>query len=53
MVCFNARGNYIRKIAKKKKKKKKGKNSSTEKKAKVISHIVKYLQVETETMKSE
>ena len=37
----------------KKKKKKKGKNSSTEKKAKVISHIVKYLQVETETMKSE
>ena len=38
-----------------KKKKKKGKNSSTEKekKAKVISHIVKYLQVETETMKSE
>ena len=37
------------------KKKKKGKNSSTEKEktAKVISHIVKYLQVETETMKSE
>ena len=34
-------------------KKKKGKNSSTEKKAKVISHIVKYLQVETETMRSE
>ena len=34
-------------------KKKKRKNSSTEKKAKVISHIVKYIQVETETMKSE
>ena len=37
----------------KKKKRKKEKNNGTEKKAKVISHIVKHLQVETETMKSE
>ena len=43
----------LERLLKKKKKKKKGKNSSTEKKAKVISHIVKYPQVETETMKSE
>lgn len=38
-------------ISERLKKKKKKENSSTEKKA-VISHI-KYLQVETETMKSE
>ena len=37
----------------KKKKRKKEKNNGTEKKAKVISHIVKHLQVETETMNSE